>query len=429
MKLLTKTSRIYLLFSLAIYLITGFAFYWIIRSVIYDEVESRLQVERQDFEAFMKDQESWSGSCYFVENKIDVLPVRQRAPITEEFKDTLIYNRYEANSDPFRQLTFYTTIGKLDYRVSIRKSLIESYKLIEVITLAMLTFLGLLLGSMFWFQRTLSGNLWRPFYDTLAKIKGFDLTSSKKIELAPEKITEFNELNEVLKKMSDKMQHDYRSLKEFTENASHEIQTPLSLINARVEQLIQSPELTSAQTYWIDEIYQASRRMSRLHQGLLLLAKIENKQFTDVEKLNFTELAISKLIDFEEILTIRQLKTFVVNEGPFIATISPSLADILLSNLLNNAIRHNQPGGQIQIKSTSGQLCVSNTGDKLKTEPERLFERFKKESTSADSLGLGLAIVKQICDNNQLQIQYTYVEGMHQMCLLKTELVPEPKSH
>ncbi|GAB4035898.1 sensor histidine kinase [Spirosoma jeollabukense] len=417
MKLLTKTNRIYLAFSLVIYLLTAVSFYQIIRMVIYDEVENRLRVEKRDFEEYVRTHNAWSTIPYFVENKIVVVPARGRKFQREVFTDTLIQNRYDNELAPFRQLTFYEPIEGVMHRVSIRKSLIQTYRLIEVITVVMVVFLGLLLLGSFWFQGKLSGRLWHPFYNTLARLKFFDLTSDKPLELDKSEITEFMELNEVLQKMADKMRQDYSSLKEFTENASHEMQTPLALINAKVEQLIQTKQLTEVQMNWIDSIYQASRRIARLNQGLLLLAKIENRQFNDVHQINFTQLLIEKLQDMEEVLTHKHLTVSEQLTAPFDVLLPASLADSLVTNLVSNAIKHNQAGGQIKLTSTNNQLSLSNTGGLLTSDPERLFERFKKESTGPDSVGLGLAIVKQICDSYNIGVSYHYVDNMHTISL------------
>lgn len=413
MKLLEKTSRIYLMASLVIYVAVGITFYWIIKFMIYEEVESRLVVERRDFETYVRANDTWSNNSYFVENKIEVQPVFGQFKNETVFTDTLISNRYEESADPFRQLTFYTLIGGSPYRVAIRKSMIQSYKLIEAISAAMIAFLGLLLVSTFLFHRSLSGKLWQPFYDSLARIKDFDWTKSKPLETVRSEITEFNELGDVMEKMASKMQHDYRSLREFTENASHEIQTPLALINARVEQFIQSKDLGENHTYWIEEIYHAARRMSRLNQGLLLLAKIENQQFTEHENVDLSALVLNKLKDFEDIIQHKEIKVGIEEQGSFRKIMSPALAEILVTNLINNAIRHNYIGGELRIATNTDHIEVSNTGAALKSDPERLFERFKKESTGAESLGLGLAIVKQICDSCELHISYQYHEPMH----------------
>ncbi|WP_338870478.1 HAMP domain-containing sensor histidine kinase [Spirosoma sp. SC4-14] len=424
MKLLVKTNRIYLAFSLVIYLLTALVFYQIIRLLIYDEVESRLQVERRDFEAYIRMHNTWSSSPYFVENKIEVIPLTHKpGSLQESLTDTLIQNRYDNELVPFRQLTFYVPIQGVWHRVSIRKSLIQTYRLIEVITVTMATFLGILLLGTFWFQGKLSGRLWHPFYDTLSRIKVFNLTSGHPLKLSHSEITEFNELNEVLKKMADKMQQDYRSLKEFTENASHEMQTPLALINAKVEQLIQSEKLTESQTNWIESIYQASRRMARLNQGLLLLAKIENHQFQGSQRVNLTQLLTEKLRDMDDVLSFKAIDVCIQADEPFTIQLPVALADSLVMNLVNNAIKHNMPGGQINLQSTLSWLCLSNTGAKLVNDPLRLFERFKKEGTGTDSVGLGLSIVKQICDSYGLQITYAENGGQHLFCL--TQALPD----
>jgi signal transduction histidine kinase len=415
-KLLAKTNRIYLAFSVAIYLFAGLAFYQVIKILIYDEVESRLQVERKDFEEYIRHHNNWL-SGYFVENKIEVTPVHTPLIPHEFFSDTLMHNRYDEELTPFRQLTFYMSIGEVAHKVVIRKSLIQSYRLIEVITGTMATCLILLFLCTFWFQGKLSGRIWHPFYETLSRIKRFNLTGGMPLELDKPEIDEFKELNEVLLKMGEKMQQDYRGLKEFTENASHEMQTPLALINAKVEQLFQTEKLTETQTHWIEDIYQASRRMARLNQGLLLLAKIENHQFTDNQPIDLGKLLTDKLKDMEEVMVFKQISVQAENQQPFIVELSPALADSLVTNLVNNAIKHNHTGGQVELRVTADQLCLSNTGGKLTSHPERLFERFKKEAAGPDSAGLGLAIIKQICDNYGLQIKYEETNGWHQFCV------------
>ncbi|QKZ13572.1 sensor histidine kinase [Spirosoma sp. KUDC1026] len=424
MKLLAQTNRIYFAFSLVIYLLTALAFYQIIRYLIYDEVETRLQIEKQDFEAYIRTHDTWSSSPYFVENKIEIMPVSNRPVEGDVLTDTLILNRYDNEVTPFRQLAFYAPIKGQLYRVEIRKSLIQTFRLIEAITLAMLLFLGLLLLGTFWFQSRLSGRLWHPFYDTLSRIKGFDIRQSSPLQLEPSSITEFTELNDVFNKMADKMQHDYRSLKEFTENASHEMQTPLALINAKVEQLIQSEQLTQEQTTWIEAIYQASRRMARLNQGLLLLAKIENHQFVDAQPINLTHELMQRLTDMEEVLHHKEItiRAEVNPDQAFYATLPAFLAESLLSNLVSNAIRHNYPGGRIEVQSYTHLLSLSNTGPAPVTDTAALFQRFKKETSVQESVGLGLAIVKQIGDTYGLTVRYQFASGLHTITLTQASV-------
>ena len=95
-------------------------------------------------------------------------------------------------------------------------------------------------------------------------------------------------------------------------------------------------------------------------------------------------------------------------------TMNRNLADILISNLFTNAIKYNPDGGKILIELNEHYLIISNTGEPLNIEPQKIFERFLKDKQS-ESLGLGLAIVKKICDFYGFTIEYSYLsrEKMH----------------
>lgn len=437
MKLLTKASRTYFLVSLAVFLAASFVFYFIIRSVIYREIEDRLLLEKHDFELFVRKWKHWSDENFFVENKIQVVAL-QGNEINRQivFKDTLMFESFEGEAMPFRQLTFQTLIDGKPHLVSIRKSMLEPITVIEVVTGTMVSFLAILLVCTFFIHRRLSKTLWLPFYDSLARIRSFDWTRSEahsdekggEVTFPSGEIQEFNELNLALTRMTTQICHDYRTLREFTENASHEIQTPLALITARVEQMIQSENLSGEQLQWIQEIYHSSRRISRLLESLLLLSRIENKQFTDVAEEDLAALLALKLDDFSDILKYKRINVEKSLNHPFRLRISHALQDILLSNLLKNAIRHNHPDGVISIRSEAGMLEVRNTGPDLAVPPEVLFERFRKESGDKESLGLGLSIVRQICDCYDLRVTYLYEKPFHRITIVpgsQTPAIPE----
>jgi signal transduction histidine kinase len=418
-KLFDSTNLYYILFSILTYIFVGVAFYVVVEHVIYQEVEDRLTVERRDFENFIKVHGTWDERSYFVENKIELDPAGNLPADYAVFKDTLLYNRYSNEYVPFREHTFVSAIGPTLHKVSIRKSLIESKKLLKSITGTMLIVLSIGLLLLFLFQRRIARTIWEPFYATLASAKAFDLNEGRGLTLRQEKIYEFNELNSVLNKMTDKIARDYTSLKEFTENAAHEIQTPLALINSRVEELIQQSNFSDEQMRWIQNIHESSIRLSRLHQALLLLSKIDNGQFFEHTALDFHTRVTSKLQELEEFIAHKSLTVTVTALAPFVVEMNPTLADILITNLLTNAIRHNLPDGLINITLTTNTFAVANTGAPLTINPDRLFERFKKQHQSSASLGLGLAIVKKICDNYPFDIRYQYHENLHTLTLHK----------
>jgi signal transduction histidine kinase len=92
---------------------------------------------------------------------------------------------------------------------------------------------------------------------------------------------------------------------------------------------------------------------------------------------------------------------------------STTLAEILMANLLQNAIRHNLSEGYIKIEINKKELKISNPGKPLATAPENLFTRFYRESKKEESLGLGLSIVKMIAEQSRLEVGYAFGDGVH----------------
>lgn len=420
MKLLARTNLYYIFFSIITYFIVAGMFYFAIEYVIYQDVDKRLLVERRDFEQFIQTNGYWVESCYFVENKISLKPVYSMSSLTA-FKDTVLFDRYNNELVPFRQYTFGKQIAGEFYNVSIRKSLIESDQLVTFITIVMLISLSAGLSLLFLFQRRTSKKIWQPFYESLLKAKSFDIIEGQGLKLKNQEIFEFNELNSSLNKMTDKISSDYQNLKEFTENASHEIQTPLALINSRVEGLIQAHEISDKHMSWIQDIYESTMRLSRLNQALLLLAKIENGQFYEKESVDLNKVVERKLQELQELFDIKSITVSFQQNESFSLRMHPVLADILVTNLLNNAVRHNLPtDGTIRIAATASQIVFENTGGSLTVAPEELFKRFKKQNLSSGSLGLGLAIVKKICTTHLLSIDYAVKDNLHLMTLTKS---------
>lgn len=403
-----------MIFSLITYALIGVAVYFAVQSLIYQEVEERLRVEKKDFENFILENKDWDKDFYFVENKINFEPLSSAfAGERMEFRNVVLVNKYDLQKVPFRELVFYKYINNIHYRISIRKSLPESFKLMEYLTMIMLLLLSIAFAVMYIFQRKLSQNIWQPFYQTLSRIKLFDLKKEKPLELSGSNITEFEELNEVLRRMTKKMWKDYSSLKEFAENASHEIQTPLALINMRVEELIQEKNFSEQQMYWIQEIHRSSLRLSKLNQALLLLSKLDNQQFSEIQDLDMTALMKRKMEEYEEIVAHKNINVRVDWEHDFHARMNPDLADILLSNLITNAVKHNLHPGEIRVHTTHKFLRIANKGLPLTVPPEELFQRFKKAKTNSKSMGLGLAIIKEICNYHKLTIDYSIEDDWH----------------
>jgi signal transduction histidine kinase len=226
-------------------------------------------------------------------------------------------------------------------------------------------------------------------------------------------ISEFDELNAVITALTDKVISDYKTLKQFSEDASHELQTPLSIIRAKVESLLNMHHPTLEQTEIIQSIYSSVERLSKLSRSLVLLTKVENRQFRDIQQINLKESIQHRLFEFQELIQLKKLKVKTQFADDGMIHMSPSLADILINNLISNAINHNLVGGIIEIELFEHEFIICNSGEKQLETPEKIFERFHKQNQASKSIGLGLAIVKKICDTHNMKVSYSFKVDRH----------------
>ena len=262
-------------------------------------------------------------------------------------------------------------------------------------------------------NRKVAKSIWSPFYKNLDAIEGFSLKKQKTIAFEPTGITEFDALNEVLTKLTSQIISDFQNMKQFSEDASHEMQTPLSIISAKLESLINDPDFGEKQIKLIQSAYAAVQRLSKLNRDLVLLTQIENKQFLAMEKVSPGKIIREKLNEFQELLMLKTISVETQLNEEFETESNPLLADLLISNLLTNAINHNIQNGLIRVVQTKDKLQIWNTSEALLEHPDRLFLRFYNESSSANSVGLGLSIVQKICDVQSWKVYYTFVKPLH----------------
>ncbi|MDR3666934.1 MAG: HAMP domain-containing sensor histidine kinase [Ignavibacteriaceae bacterium] len=416
MKLLTKTNLFYTFFALIIFIIGGFAFFFIIQNEIYEEIDEAL-VSRKD--VILK-QAAIKGEGYFNEltkwDDIRIIKANQKAGETGfEFSDTLIFRPGEREGEQFRRLTFNADLGGTIYKIDILRSATDSDSLIDGIALSASIIFLLLLGGGTILNYFISKRIWKPFYRVLNIIKDYRPGGKPVEELPYSSISEFSKLNQVIDRLVTKVESDFINLKQFTENASHEIQTPLAIIKAKSELLLQMEELDKEVVKEIVGINEAATRLSKLNQALLLLMKIDNRQYQESDVIDLSVLLEKKLQRLNELVEMKNIKLQKnINKNVFIC-MNISLAEILLSNLLNNSIKHNVFGGDLIVNLVPNELTIKNTGEMLNIEPEKLFDRFVKESTSNESIGLGLSLVKQICETYNFGISYNYEDSMHEL--------------
>ena len=159
-------------------------------------------------------------------------------------------------------------------------------------------------------------------------------------------IAEFDQLNRLLENMMQKIRTDFVNLKEFTENASHEIQTPLAIIKSKLELVLQDKSLNDKQHQQIQAAFESTIRLSKLNEALLLLSRIENQQFVGQQEIDFCQLIRSRVDYFEELFGLKQIEVIFHATDAVVFTVNPLLAEILVNNLLSNALRHNHENGK-----------------------------------------------------------------------------------
>ncbi|MCH7681746.1 HAMP domain-containing histidine kinase [candidate division KSB1 bacterium] len=407
MKLLTKLQRYYIAFTPIALIACGIAGYFIISSFSPSGSEKRLYFHKAKALADLR-----SGKVVASDNDIEILEVDPGLRIVEQLSHSIIVEPHADKQISYRQLQFTEFINGRNYKITIRNPVSEGERITAVISKALLGVFLTLIATVFLTNIWATKKIWQPFYHNLTKMKNYNLSHDEQLDLTRTDIDEFNELNQVVDKMTKKIRKDYLSLKEFTENASHEIQTPLAIIKSRLELLLQSESLSEEQTKLIKPANDAATKLSRLNRALLLLTKIENKQFEYEEKINFKTLIERQLGELVELINLKQIKLEKHLADSKCIYMSPELADILVQNLLKNALKYVDKQGAVKIDLSGSQLAISNSGP-LTTRPDQVFERFKKGKGSQDSLGLGLAIVKKICEAYELQIKYTYQDNNH----------------
>ena len=408
MKLQVQYNRATIISALVILLIAAAGYYFLLRLVLINQLDETLKVEEVEIYDFIHKNNSIPAPTVYKDQRISFESTRE--PIRRHFDSIRQFDEEEQNNETVRRLLFPITVKGQNFIASVTKSEESTRDLLWVILFLTLGLIVLLIITSFLINRFLLKRIWKPFTDSLSSIKQFNLFEPTVIRMQPTKITEFNELNESIQLMSEKVIRDYQSLKNFTDQASHEMQTPLAIINSKLDVLIQDPDLNEKSMMYLHDIYKAVHKLSRLGRSLLLLARIEDNQYSTREIVDMDELIREKESEFFEWIQSMELKVDQKLHHCSI-NINRELADILVTNLFFNAIRHNEKTRSIRIETGKNSFSICNSGQ-ASLDKKRIFSRFYKSENSEGS-GLGLAIVRQICDQYGFQVVYSFETGYH----------------
>ena len=415
-KTLQQKNTRYLLIWLPLVLLIGTILFYILMSAhAHHMEEEQLELKQENiWNAFMTNPEAPASH---ITGEYDLLPgTPVRTDLLHQQRDTSIY--YPANKQwvVFKILTEQHLLKGRPYQLTTYISSKEVTHLIVKVFIAEIVVFILLLAAIIVINRKTSGLLWRPFYTTMKEVNDYDIVTNQSLRLTTDTgIQEFDQLNQVVTQLIGNVTQAYSNQKQFVENASHELQTPLAIIRSKLDLLINSPDLTDETAHLFADITEANDRLSQMNKNLLLLTKIDNHQFPDQSVINLSHTLEKLLAYYQDHYDgdPLQIQTSVAPKVSLKANIS--LIDILLNNLVNNAFVHNIPDGWIHVSLSPRTLTIENSGHPIEGETDRLFDRFKKGREQSTTTGLGLSLVQRICLIYRFRLHYGYSENIHRI--------------
>jgi signal transduction histidine kinase len=413
MKLLTKSTLLIATLSLFLFFIMGVIFFQVLKNISISDLNRELRDLKELVEDYLDEYESTPFKALPGIDSLSVQLVDRANQHGDVLGDTLMLDRKDQQFRTFRYLQFESEKEHGLYLVKIYKSTTPTDKLVERVTLMMTLMVILFLAGIFILNRLIFANLWKDFFEAIEKLKQFE-TTKEPVILGEQDIQEFEELRQVLEVMTKRLARDYRELKEYTDHTTHELQTPLAVIKSKTELLIQSDKLGEEEMKLLQAINTSVHQLSRLNSTLTLITRIENRQYTEKEKIALAGLLDRHLELLYEYIKLRDIKVEKQyhDEGK-VLLMDQGLADLLIGNLLKNAIVHNREGGVILLETRPGSLVIRNDGAPLEFSQEDLFTRFVRNTRRSGSFGLGLSLVKKVCDTYQIDIRYSFENQQH----------------
>ncbi len=409
MKLITKYSRSNVIASVVILLLASLAYFFVLKFILLQQIDDDLNIEKKEFYDYVSVYKKLPDITTS-EDEVTTYALTTKEETGKVFTKRITRT---GETEPYRVIRFYQTINSQTYRIEVSKSLENTDKIIRMVILITIITIILLLLTTLVINRIALRRLWKPFYKTLQAMKEYRLGNYNDIRFLPTDIDEFKNLNDTLQESISRNEQDYNALKAFTENASHEMQTPVAVIRSQMDSLIQDAGLTETQSNIVQEAYAALQKLSRLNKSLLLLTKIENRQFDNKEFINLKVLVGEKLVGYSEILQQKNISVKMNSTDEVIVKMNSGLADVLVNNLLINCIKYTSTGGKIEINFQKNMIEFCNGPALGPLQKNLIFTRFYKEGSQPDQHGLGLAIVKEICLSSGLDINYSFREEQH----------------
>ncbi|SHN27358.1 Signal transduction histidine kinase [Cyclobacterium lianum] len=414
MKLINQFTIWYLGISIIVFLIGGILIFYKMESEI--DFEQGQELERQ-LDRYARKMETLENPGSLQKDRLEIteLPADQ-AMVRFHISDTLAWH------EPLEQVERQVKAGKSylvngrHFYMSTYNIMIESDDITETVVQTMVAIFLMLLVFIVVTSRLVSKRILQPFHQSLDKIRTFNFKDNQPLVFESTRTEEFEKLHDFLNKMSVRLLSDYKIVKEFSENLSHEIQTPIAVASGKLELLLNSP-IDKQQANWIGAAYRANEKMTKIVNSLATLAKLENQEFEGTQSINFSSLVTDCLHEYEELMGMKKITVHQRIKPSVKIDMHAHMAEMLVDNLLNNAIKHNTSPGQICLELNNKVLKISNKGARPTGNVTEYLKRFKKGNPSSESIGLGLSIIQQICRIHGYTLEYTFINEEHQITI------------
>lgn len=411
MKLLDRSSKHYFQYSFVLLAFIGFILFIISVLIANQEIDEDLLEAKTNFEEQIEYFPPGNFELLLNHEKIHIEQVESLSDV-QQFRDTSFSDLIDGEFDQFRTLVFYQTIHNHPCRITIAKSQIEKTELFLRGGTVFLLAAAFLFFGLNYLNRKRSKKLWMPFYQILDQLDKFSLNRPQRIIAEETQTEEFDLLASTIEKMTGKMRSDIEALKSFSANASHEMQTPLAMIRNKIDMLMQSDHLRENELNTLREVSLSTHRLSKLTESLLTLTRIENQKFDHNAWLSVDDHLLDKMQDFEPVLEAKEIQ-LLKDINPCKLNIAQESLDMMLNNVLSNAVKHNVQNGLLHIKLDQGGILIKNSGPKPNKSTDVLMDRFQKGVDDPQSFGLGLSIVGGICKAYGFNFSYKYQNELH----------------
>jgi len=351
-----------------------------------------------------------------------ILPVSpQNYNEANRLTNELVFMPYDGEDEPYRILRtgFYGKDGK-PYSLEIRTSTVEEDDLIFDLSISLFALYLFILISILIINHLGLNKALKPLDKIIRQIEKYRFGQANHLEKIDTNVYEFDILQNEISMMIERNEQVFSDQKLFIENASHELQTPIAIALNKLDLILENENLEEKTYVKLVDTKNSLWRMVNLNKTLLMLSRIENMEYQEQEQINFVPIIESLVEDLDPIFESNEIKLEINLSTDFEVPFNKDLARILVSNLIRNAIKHNNKEKILKIESFKDEIVFSNSSDLMELNSNMIYNRFYKQGYNVESNGLGLSIVNTIIKTQKtLDIHYQYQIGLHQFILKK----------